>query len=67
LLFLAQIVLLSQPQGRFAQACYPWAYNGFYLDETFTRVTFRIWPARLTSAQAQTRVHRHSDSLGDLV
>lgn len=26
---------------------YDWAYAGFYLDERFTRLSFRLWPPRL--------------------
>ena len=34
--------------GRSALAArlYSWAYAGFYLDERFTRWTFRLWPVR---------------------
>ena len=32
---------------RLAQRLHHWFYAGFYLDEIFTRFTFRVWPARL--------------------
>lgn len=62
-----QIWLRQYPQGRMAQRLYPWAYNGFYLDESFTRFTFRIWPARLSPIQAQTLVNRYSNDIGGAV
>ncbi|HET8902620.1 MAG TPA: NADH-quinone oxidoreductase subunit L [Saccharospirillum sp.] len=66
-LYSAQFWLRRHPLGRFARTFYPWAYNGFYLDETFTRVTFRIWPAKLSPTQAQTRVNRLSSQPGELL
>ena len=29
-----------------ANRLYDWIYAGLYLDERFTRLTFRLWPAR---------------------
>lgn len=46
-LYLLQTWLLAYPQGALSATLYPWAYAGFYLDERFTRLTFRIWPAQL--------------------
>jgi NAD(P)H-quinone oxidoreductase subunit 5 len=66
-LYVAQFWLRRHPRGEFATTLYPWAYNGFYLDETFTRVTFKIWPARLSPAQAQTHVNRLSARKGDVL
>ncbi|RLQ21054.1 NADH-quinone oxidoreductase subunit L [Seongchinamella sediminis] len=60
-----QAWLRRHPGGRLARAIYPWAYCGFYLDETFTRLTFRIWPARLSPVQAGTLVNRHFIVQGD--
>lgn len=47
LLYLAQAWLPAHAAGIF----YRWAYAGFYLDESFTRLTFRLWPARLPDAR----------------
>lgn len=47
LLYGVQAWLLAFPSGRLSVALYPWAYAGFYLDERFTRLTFRIWPVQL--------------------
>lgn len=57
-LYVAQVWLRCYPQGRFARALYPWAYCGFYLDETFTRLTFKVWPLQLNPIQAQTLTNR---------
>lgn len=48
-LYVLQVWLLAYPRGKIAAALYSWAYAGFYLDERFTRLTFRIWPARLNA------------------
>lgn len=47
LLYGVQAWLLAFPGGRLSVALYPWAYAGFYLDERFTRLTFRVWPVQL--------------------
>lgn len=64
-LYSTQVWLRRYPGGRLAKALYPWAYCGFYLDETFTRLTFKLWPARLSPTQAQTLVNRNSCPPGD--
>lgn len=53
--FAVKAALALRPDGRFARALYPWLFAGLYLDERFTRMTFRIWPPRLqrpTTARA---------------
>ena len=45
-LYLLQALILARPQGTLAQRLYPLAFAGFYLDEHFTRLTFRLWPVR---------------------
>ena len=46
-LFAAQgLVLMRRPSGEHNRL-YDWTYAGFYLDERFTRLTFRVWPARV--------------------
>lgn len=57
--YLCQAWLRLHPQGRFSRAVYPWVYAGFYLDESFTRLTFRLWPVRFSPAQAQTLTKRY--------
>ena len=50
LLFALQSLIRARPHGSIATALYPWFYAGLYLDEWFTRLTFRIWPARLSTS-----------------
>ena len=49
LLFVMQCLIRARPHGAVASRLYPWFYAGLYLDEWFTRMTFRIWPAKLSS------------------
>lgn len=46
-LFATKATLQLVPDGRLARALRPWLFAGFYLDERFTRLTFRVWPPRL--------------------
>jgi NAD(P)H-quinone oxidoreductase subunit 5 len=50
LLFVLQGAVRTRPDGALARALYPWLFSGLYLDELFTRLTFRLWPARLPPA-----------------
>ncbi|HEY9147369.1 MAG TPA: NADH-quinone oxidoreductase subunit L [Gammaproteobacteria bacterium] len=65
-LYGSQVWLRCYPDGRFARVLYPWAYCGFYLDETFTRFTFKIWPVKLSLVQAQTLANRHPALQGEV-
>ena len=47
LLFVLQSLIRARPRGSVASGLYPWFYAGLYLDEWFTRTTFRVWPAKL--------------------
>ena len=47
LLFVVQGAVRAQPHGALARGLYPWLFAGLYLDELFTRLTFRLWPARV--------------------
>lgn len=67
LLYLGQVGIRCYPHYRVVKRLYPWAYNGFYLDETFTRFTFKVWPAKLTLEQAQTQVNRNHSTAGESV
>jgi NAD(P)H-quinone oxidoreductase subunit 5 len=49
-LFVLQTWIRGRPQSRLARGLYPWFYAGLYLDEWFTRLSFRVWPVRLASA-----------------
>jgi len=55
LLYLTQAIIRLHPLGRLARALYPWFYSGFYMDELFTRVTFRVWPAGQSTRSLQRR------------
>ncbi len=46
-LFAAKSAVHLRPNGRFARSLHPWLFSGLYLDELFTRLTFRVWPPRL--------------------
>jgi NAD(P)H-quinone oxidoreductase subunit 5 len=45
-LYLAQGILSSHAYAPVAAGLYRWVYSGLYLDEHFTRLTFRLWPGR---------------------
>jgi NAD(P)H-quinone oxidoreductase subunit 5 len=51
LLFIIQGAVRARPQGTLARGLYPWLFAGLYLDELFTRLTFRLWPARVPATQ----------------
>ncbi len=53
-LFLVQTVLQAAPHGLLARVLQPYLHSGFYLDDWFTRVTFRLWPPRLDRAAPRT-------------
>jgi NAD(P)H-quinone oxidoreductase subunit 5 len=47
LLFVVQGAVRVWPRGRLARRLYPALFAGLYLDDLFTRLTFRLWPARV--------------------
>lgn len=47
-LFAAQGLLRSLPESAIAHQLHRWLFAGLYLDERFTRLTFRLWPPRET-------------------
>jgi len=51
-LFIVQGAVRARPQGALSRQLYPWLFAGLYLDEVFTRLTFRVWPARLPAKAA---------------
>jgi len=51
-LFIVQGAVRARPQGALSRKLYPWLFAGLYLDEVFTRLTFRVWPARLPARPA---------------
>ncbi len=63
LLYLTQTWLLAYPLGRLSKTLYPWAYYGFYLDERFTRLAFRLWPVRLAEIPKTSPLNRLSGEI----
>ena len=54
LLFLVQTILQASPNGLLARILQPYLHSGLYLDDWFTRVTFRLWPPQLDRAAPLT-------------
>jgi NAD(P)H-quinone oxidoreductase subunit 5 len=46
-LFVAQTLLQASPNGWFANRVQPHLVSGLYIDDWFTRATFRLWPPGL--------------------
>jgi NAD(P)H-quinone oxidoreductase subunit 5 len=55
LLLWLELWLQARPSGRLARALQPHLFAGLYLDELFTRATFRLWPPRLQATQGSPR------------
>ncbi|MEM1415969.1 MAG: NADH-quinone oxidoreductase subunit L [Myxococcota bacterium] len=53
-LFGLQTALVARPTGPLARALRPRLYAGFHLDERFTALTFRLWPAPVPPRRAAT-------------
>lgn len=54
-LFVVKTAVQLRPGGKFARALHPWLFSGLYLDEIFTRLTFRVWPPRLLRGREAER------------
>jgi NAD(P)H-quinone oxidoreductase subunit 5 len=54
-LFVAQTTLHTSPNGRLARTLQPLLHSGLYIDDWFTRMTFRLWPPRLERPNATSR------------
>ncbi len=52
LLFVTQVVMQARPDSRLVRALQPRLFAGLYLDEVFTRMTFRLWPPSLPAPRA---------------
>ncbi|MCY2959321.1 MAG: NADH-quinone oxidoreductase subunit L [Planctomycetota bacterium] len=63
MLFVAQLVLHVWPASPLARTIQPWLFAGLYLDEVFTRMTFRLWPPGRSSQKASTQDLRLSEPL----
>lgn len=62
-LFVVQATVSARPTGAVARALYPACYAGFYLDELFTRLTFRLWPPQPAPALPTPSTGRGTASL----
>jgi NAD(P)H-quinone oxidoreductase subunit 5 len=54
-LFFAQTLMQASPGGLLVRVLLPHLRSGLYLDEWFTRLTFRLWPPRLERPPAVSR------------
>ena len=66
-LFIAQTLMQTSPNGRLARLIQPHLLRGLYIDDWFTRMTFRLWPPRLErsatrspSARARPKLYSRS-------
>jgi NAD(P)H-quinone oxidoreductase subunit 5 len=48
-LYAVQVAVSMRRPSTAASPFYNWIYAGLYLDERFTRLTFRLWPVRVAS------------------
>jgi NAD(P)H-quinone oxidoreductase subunit 5 len=55
ILFVAQTVLQTAPTGRLARFLRPHLHSGLYIDDWFTRLSFRLWPPKLERPASVTR------------
>lgn len=53
-LFAVQTILQASPNGLLARILQPYLHSGLYLDDWFTRLTFRLWPPQLERAAPRT-------------
>lgn len=53
-LFFAQTVMQAAPNGLLARILQPYVHSGLYLDDWFTRLTFRLWPPQLERSTPMT-------------
>lgn len=60
LLFVLQSILSARPHGTLARRLHPPLFAGLYLDEIFTRITFRVWPARLPAPTDARSIPLHN-------
>ncbi len=52
--YVMQTLVVAVPEARLCQLLRRWAVAGFFMDELFTRLTFRIWPLRLPAEARAT-------------
>lgn len=52
-LFILHIILRNFPESPIARAIYPRLYGGFYMDDFVTRITLKLWPAKLQTKESK--------------
>jgi NAD(P)H-quinone oxidoreductase subunit 5 len=62
-LFLWQSIVSVAPHGTLARRLYPWFYGGLFLDQTFSRMAFALWP--VPAAATHTTPLRAADGAVD--
>jgi NAD(P)H-quinone oxidoreductase subunit 5 len=55
-LFIVQTIVQSAAATPGLMAFRRWAFHGFYLDESFTRIVFLLWPARYQRTSTSARI-----------
>jgi NAD(P)H-quinone oxidoreductase subunit 5 len=53
LLLVARAHIMHRPEARLWQRVRPLLFNGLYLDEAFTRITFTLWPPKPRARREQ--------------
>jgi NAD(P)H-quinone oxidoreductase subunit 5 len=64
-LYAAQVAISIRRPSASASPFYNWIYAGLYLDERFTRLTFRLWPVRVASGALAGSADRHLTQPGN--
>jgi NAD(P)H-quinone oxidoreductase subunit 5 len=57
-LYAAQVAISTRQLAASASPFYDWIYAGLYLDERFTRLTFRLWPAHAAAGALEGSASR---------
>lgn len=66
LLYGVQEWIVVRSNGVVSTVLYRWAYAGFYLDEWFTKLTFRVWPVHLPQGKGlKVQVHVKEAFVGE--
>lgn len=55
-LYLLQSLILARPAHALCRRLYPYFYAGLFLDDLFTRLTFRLWPVRTDNHRPRSGV-----------
>lgn len=63
-LYVIAALMAARPQSPWARALYPQLFAGFYLDEFFTRLTFRLWPAKMPARSSAERGDFTTQTIG---